>query len=341
VKRPDLATVTVYRGEEAVFAKDSLTSFSGKPVTVGHPGEVVTAKNWKDHAVGQIGEEIVRDGEAVRVSLALMDAKAIEKVRSGTRQLSVGYRADLEWIDGVAPDGTPYQARQKNIVVDHLAVVDAARAGPDFRIGDGADHWGATPLHKTADTKEKPVADALRTVVVGDEAVETTDQGARVIERLKTQLSDAETKHASAIQAKDGEVTNLKKQIETKDGEIAGLKKQVEDGKLKPADLAKLVKDRAQIVADAKKAGVDEDTDDMTDAEIKRKAVGKKLGDEAIKEWSDDAVNGAFATLVKTGDGATATDPLRSTGGIKTTDGAGTWGDSAFKRAGVQMKKEA
>ena len=50
-------TVTVYRPESAVFAKDSLATFAGKPVTVNHPPEMVTADNWKQYAAGDIGTD--------------------------------------------------------------------------------------------------------------------------------------------------------------------------------------------------------------------------------------------------------------------------------------------
>lgn len=37
--------ITVYRPEEVVFDKASLATFAGKPVTMGHPAEPVTADN--------------------------------------------------------------------------------------------------------------------------------------------------------------------------------------------------------------------------------------------------------------------------------------------------------
>ena len=40
--------VNVYRPEETVFSKDSMATFSGKPVTMLHPPEAVTADNWRN-----------------------------------------------------------------------------------------------------------------------------------------------------------------------------------------------------------------------------------------------------------------------------------------------------
>lgn len=78
VGKPDMPVVKVYRPADQVFAKDSLGSYAHKPVTNDHPDEAVTADNWKDLSVGQIGDEIARDGEFVRIPLIVMDAAAIK-----------------------------------------------------------------------------------------------------------------------------------------------------------------------------------------------------------------------------------------------------------------------
>src|SRR5690606_20900677 len=61
--RPDLGIVNVYRDEAEVFSKRSLDTFSKIPVTLDHPSGPVTAKTWKDVAVGTTGDEVLRDGE--------------------------------------------------------------------------------------------------------------------------------------------------------------------------------------------------------------------------------------------------------------------------------------
>ena len=137
---PGSGTVSVYRPPEVVFAKDSLATFAGKPVCMGHPPEMVTSDNWRTYAVGDIGTEIARDGEFVSVPYKIMDAAAIKAVQDGTRQISMGYTTGLSIEDGVAPDGTPYQVVQTGpIRINHLAIVPQARGGSNLRIGDGAD----------------------------------------------------------------------------------------------------------------------------------------------------------------------------------------------------------
>ncbi|MGK9245521.1 DUF2213 domain-containing protein, partial [Inquilinus limosus] len=145
--RPELASVRVWRPEEEVFAADAMASMAHRPVTLDHPAEPVTAANWKAHAVGQVGGEVARDGDYLRVPLVLMDRAAIDAVTAGKRQLSVGYSAEIDWTPGTTPAGEPYDAVQRRIRANHLAVVDAARAGPACRIGDAR---GAAPAAPAA-----------------------------------------------------------------------------------------------------------------------------------------------------------------------------------------------
>lgn len=128
--------VNVYRPPEEVFAPKAIASFIGKPVTDDHPAEAVTAKNWRDHTRGVIGGA-VKDGEWMRFEVALMDADLVSKVEAGKRELSGGYACDLAIESGRTADGQEYQAVQRGIVGNHLAVVDRARAGSEARICDG------------------------------------------------------------------------------------------------------------------------------------------------------------------------------------------------------------
>lgn len=143
VGRPDLETVRVYRAPEEVFARDALASYAHKPVTNDHPPAGVNPQNWRSHAVGFVGDEVSRDGDFVRVSLMLADAAAISALETGKRELSAGYDCVLDWTPGVAPDGQRYEARQRAIKVNHVAIVTAGRAGPVARIADGASSTGS------------------------------------------------------------------------------------------------------------------------------------------------------------------------------------------------------
>lgn len=297
----DKATVRVYRPADEVFKREAIKSYAGVPITVGHPKDGVTADTWKALAVGEAGEDVVRDGEFVRVPLMLRDAAAIQAVERGTRELSMGYSADLTIEDGISPAGEPYDAVMRNFKMNHVAIVDQARGGTELRIGDGADKWGASPVTQ-ADERTVNMTDNLRTVVVDGLSVQTTDQGAQAIDKLQKAIADAATKaaatdtaHAAALAAKDGVIA-------TKDEEIGTLKadlKKAQDAALKPADIDKLVADRAALVGTVKALDAKIEVAGKSDADLRKAAVAAKLGDEMVKDASEAEIAGMFKALAK------------------------------------------
>lgn len=135
VGKPDLATVRVYRPMDEVLG--ARKSFAHRPVTLGHPTVPVTADNWATVAKGWTGDEVAAEGDIIRVPMLLADADAIKAVEGGTRQLSMGYDCTLDWTAGTSPNGEAYDAIQRGIRGNHVAIVDLARGGPELTLGDG------------------------------------------------------------------------------------------------------------------------------------------------------------------------------------------------------------
>lgn len=330
----DKEVVRVYRPEEEVFAQDSLQSFSHTPMTLDHPEDAVTAENWKELSVGEVSTAAKRDGEWVSLPLILKDAKAIKAVEDGKCELSAGYGCDLDWTPGITADGQEYDAIQRNIRINHLAVVDRARAGSKARIGDGAKTWGASPV-SPQDRKENPMGDKpLKTVTVDGLSIEVTDQGAQVISKLQAQLADAataatkaETDHAAALAAKDSELGK-------KDAEIEDLKSKQFDA----AKIDQMVADRSAIVAKVKFIAPDLATDGVSNADLKKQAVAAKLGDEKVADKSADYIDGLFDHL--TADAKPVNPASKALADAKPSDGD-AWGNQVFDAAGVTMKKGA
>lgn len=300
VGKPASPVVRVYRPAEQVFSKDSLGSYAHKPVTNDHPVEAVTSDNWKTLAVGSIGDEVARDGDFVRIPLVLMDASTIKQVQDGKRELSAGYTCDLDWTAGKTPEGEPYDAIQKDIRINHVAIVQRGRAGSQARIGDGA-KWGVAPIHDANHEEVKQMT--LKTVTVDGIPVEVTDQGAVVIATLQQRvtdagkkLSDAESAHLTAIAAKDAELAK-------KDAEIDALKGKVLDEKALDAK----VQARADLISVAKSISKDLKTEGLSDAAIRKAVVVAKFGDEALKDKSEAYIDARFDILA---DEAKKADPF-------------------------------
>lgn len=132
-RQPDGKIRRELRPPEEVFKVDSLASFASVPITLDHPlPGLLTAQNAAQFAVGSVGEP-KPDGDKVRASMLITDARAIAALERGKTQVSCGYTAEVEETAGVW-NGERFDVIQRNIVANHVAIVDVGRAGPEVRV---------------------------------------------------------------------------------------------------------------------------------------------------------------------------------------------------------------
>lgn len=286
VGRPAMDSVRIYRPEAEVFADAALASMAHRPVTIDHPPVMVDAKNWKRYSRGMTGAEVVRDGEFVRVPMALMDQDGIDAVRKGKAQLSMGYAADLDWTPGTTPDGEAYDCVQRNIRGNHLAIVDTARGGPQLRVYD-------------ASTQE-PEAVMPKQIVLDGITVEVSDTAAQVIEKVTKAHADETKTLNDAKAAAETALADAQTKLATAEAENATLKTQLEEAKVTPAMLDAAVAERAAVVDSAKKVLATVTVDSKSADEIRRQVVDARLG-ETAKGWTDAQVAASFAALCASG----------------------------------------
>lgn len=268
VGKPDMKIVRVYRPSDEVFSKDAMASFTSIPVTVDHPPVAVTADNWREHAVGNTGEDIARDGEFIRVPLIVKDASAIRQIEAGKRELSMGYTTELKWDAGTF-NGMAYDAVQTSLRGNHLAIVGRARGGDKLRIGDSS----MDPL--------KIVRDGV-TIEVNDAFIASLD---KKITTLTADIEKLRADHVAEIKAKD---TALGKAEAERDAAL---------GKVMDATaLDKAVTERADLISTAR-AIHDADYTGKSAAEI-RKAVLVAKG-VAIDGKSDAYIDARFDVLAE------------------------------------------
>lgn len=297
---PELETIRVYRPEDSVFDKKSMATMAYRTITLDHPPEMVNSSNWKKYSVGISGGDVARDGDCIRVPLTVMDGDAIKAIRAGKAELSVGYISDISWESGKTPSGEVFDAVQKNIRANHIAIVAQARGGPKLRLGDNIGDDDMPDNRVTATI----LVDGINVTMDEQTAAIVSRAMSRSAESLKTANDDL-TAARKTITDLQTEVTTHKRASETKDGEIAVLKKQVEDSKLRPEDLDKRVSERQTLIDQAVKVlGKDYKAQGKTDVQIKRDAVEKDIGAESMKALSDMAIDGAFVAIVaKAGSG--------------------------------------
>ena len=137
---PDGTVRKEYRPPEEAFSPETLASMAALPLTNGHPPEGrVTADNVARAQVGMVANP-KREGDKLRAMIVITAPDAIADVQAGRRQLSMGYSVDVDPTPGVTPRGERYDAVQRNVIANHVAIVDRGRAGPDCAIRiDGED----------------------------------------------------------------------------------------------------------------------------------------------------------------------------------------------------------
>lgn len=126
------AIVDVNRTDEEVFSPATLASFEGKAFTDTHPMEDVTSDNWAMYSKGEL-TNIRRgkgaDSDKLMADILVRDPIVINEIMSNTkREVSAGYECEY-----VEEDGKYYQ---KSIRGNHVALVQAGRAGSSVRIKD-------------------------------------------------------------------------------------------------------------------------------------------------------------------------------------------------------------
>ena len=128
--------VFLIRPSDVLFSEDTINSFEGKPVTLGHPDVPnVNGENWKQFAVGTVSH--VRQGRestagCLVADIIIFDPKAIEEVVNGKAiELSCGFDSNV--IDQGGGIGV-----ETNFIGNHVALVPLGRGGRTCSLKDSA-----------------------------------------------------------------------------------------------------------------------------------------------------------------------------------------------------------
>lgn len=261
---PDGSERREYRPPDEVFAQDSLNAYKGIPITRGHPGKV-TSSNAKNHTIGTVLSAARQDGNNLLADIVIHDPAAIN---AGNKELSVGYELDLEETAGITPEGERYDAIQRNIRPNHLAIVSKGRAGNARLNMDG---------NEAVDDKDETM-----TKIRLDNGIEY-DAAPEVIQahnQLKQDAAEAKSKQAQAEARADSAEADLKA-LQDKQPQIK-------------QDALKEARERLQLEAVAKTHGVDF-KEDTAAREIKVAVIKAIRGDALVLDGkTDDYVAAAF-----------------------------------------------
>lgn len=270
--RTDGTQVREYRPPEEVFKADSLATLAAAPVTNLHPSQLVKADNFKQYAVGHVGEQVKQDGDKVSATLYVQDAQTVSAIEGGLmRQVSCGYTCDIADETGVAPSGERYDRVQRNISYNHVAIVPIGRAGSDVALRlDAADNQ-ITKEEKSMNVERIDGVD----FEIGTEQHKTAAKFRDQIAGLNSELDKAQ-----------GRADSAEEQIKSLSAEIATLKD--------PARIDAAVAARSQLLEHARRLSPELKTDGLSEHEIRVAALSKARPELKLDGKSAEYVSAAF-----------------------------------------------
>lgn len=247
-----------YRPPEEAFKADSLASLQGKPITIGHKAYVTAGNAAQVAPVGSVLSAGRQDGNNIVADIVVYN------LDTDSRELSCGYTLTLDETPGVTPQGEHYDAIQRNITYNHLAIVPKGRAGIARLNMDGEQVIDGDSEQK----EEQKMAEMTKVRLDSGIEYDCAPEVKVEIEKMRKDSADAK-KAYDTLQAKfDALEAELKKEQE-------GRKADAEKAK---ANFDEAIKARVELlkVAEAHKVV---NADSMTDTEIKTAVIKAVRGD--------------------------------------------------------------
>ncbi len=263
-----------YRAPEQVFSPESMASFRGVPVTIGHPKGFVGPDNFKSLTVGHVCDDIRQEGDLLVGSVVVQDREAIDAIDvDALRDVSCGYSVKVDPTPGQAPDGTHYDAQQVQILGNHLALLPKGqgRGGPE--------------VHMRLDS-------ALDSVSVAETVLPSIMPNDRPLPEVQV------VPVAAPVDTSKARIDQLEGELRAQAATIAQLKASLNKAK-DPKRLDSMVAERASLLAVSLPIlGNDYRVDGKSPDEIRKDVVAKALPGESLDEVSSDYIKGLFKGVV-------------------------------------------
>lgn len=377
--QPDGTTLREWRPPAEVEDATSVDSLKFVPVTIDHPEDDVTIDNVKELGVGVVGDRIGVESiyaenisqmdydkrpppnVKLRASMILTDAKALSIIEDKTfREVSCGYYCDLEMTAGITPDGEVYDAIQRGVRYNHLAMGVVGRHGPGVAI-----RVDSKKTNPPAPAQAKETTMSVRKITLDSIPFEAPEQLAAAIESMTKKHGDALAAEAAKSVALTVELDAVKVKLGTESAradaadagmkaaqkEAAALASKIKEGVKARKDLERTVEGVMGAEAFASGNLADSDDDDLRVAAIKHVNPDLDLSEKVTAAKAGDIgaiayVGATFDYAVKSGTAARA-DSLKSDGGTLRVQSAHADGKTpsadfdALQQAGRDATKNA
>jgi hypothetical protein len=276
-RNPDGSTRREYRPAAEVFKADSLASLENAPVTDLHPSAMVDTKNYRELTKGH-ARDVKQDGKLVAASVLVQDAELVSKVDKGERkEISCGYTCKLDMTPGVSPTGEHYDAVQRDIVYNHVALlpIGTGRAGREVALRLDAATQEETPSREVPQVTEAE------------------------LKALKERADKAEADAKAAAERADKAEATAKTEKARADKAEADVKAATERADAAEAPAKKAAREKLEAAARKASGKAEEKFDGKTDDELRAVIVAAALEDKG-ETRSDSNGSARAAALAAT-----------------------------------------
>lgn len=295
-----------YRPAEEVFAEDSIATLRGGVVTDDHPEKLVTPVTFKSVTCGNAEGEPRRDGDLLVVDLMVQDAALCELVKAGARrEVSCGYTCEVEHSPGVTPEGERYDAIQRRIRHNHIALLPPGegRSGPEVSLRmDGA----AVQVRRIDAAKGQ----SMKTLKIRGQEIRLDGEDKKLDEDKLAMAQGAVDDVVKKADADGAELAAVKDALMKALQTVAGLEaKMAASAAAQPAPVTEdmvpeevqdaIISKRGALRADAAKVlGADVKLDGLKADEIRRQVVAKAHPTLKLDGLSADTLRGMYEVVI-------------------------------------------
>lgn len=289
-----------------LLSDSTVSSADSKPVTNDHPTELVNQQNASKYMKGFTADNAHVDNDTLKVDMTITDADLISEINKGKQELSIGFETEIVPEKGEYK-GVAYDSVQKNIQINHVAVVEHGRAGHSVRlIGDSAEMVEQDEVHKkgqSMETTKVRLDGADVTVATGDadkiiKLDEENSEKERQIDDLKTKIKEMQDQLAKL----QGDDDKNKKNADKAQAKADAAEKELADLKEKYSGDAmdKAISARMELINKVKPyVGDSYEFKGKSEKQLKLDAI-KALDDSVdLDDKSDDYIDAYFDSMCK------------------------------------------
>ena len=264
----------VFRPEEELNKAETIQSLNGVPLQLEHHDD--TAERPAQYTrIGATGTDAIFEFPYLSNSLHFFNQKAIDLIESGEKcELSIGYDCEIHKEAGEY-EGQPYDFVQRNIKIQHVALVECGRAGSDVKVSDSKE------IILNSEKTEVKQMDKEKLLQLINELVKAGASEEEIKAKIDELTADA---------CEDEEVEVETEEVETEEPDTEDAEEQEQEtsdeDQTEQSDDDDLIIE--EVKAELEKAGLDAENEEIVKAFIVGNHFGKKSETEATDEDATD-----------------------------------------------------